>query len=85
MLKIAELSGAKEALKEKAVRALNEAGVSQENSGDESGRVFSFGSTSVVCLFLLSMLLPGGLVLSLLLPAYHTAKHTFHQAISIAI
>ena len=32
MLKIAELSGAKEALKEKAVRALNEAGVSQENS-----------------------------------------------------
>ena len=55
MLKIAELSGAKEALKEKAVRALNEAGVSQENSGDESGRVkivfagqYSAGKSSII-------------------------------------
>ncbi len=55
MLKIAELSGAKEALKEKAIRALNDAGFSQGTLEEDSGRVkivfagqYSAGKSSII-------------------------------------
>ena len=55
MLKIAELSGAKEALQEKAVRALSDAGVTLEPRTEDSGRVkivfagqYSAGKSSII-------------------------------------
>lgn len=55
MLKIAELSGSKEALKNKAVRALADCGVTPANVGEKSGRVrivfagqYSAGKSSII-------------------------------------
>ena len=55
MLKIAELSRTKEALKEKAVRALNDAGVSRDTEAENSDKVkivfagqYSAGKSSII-------------------------------------